>query len=310
MKPPSRMPILKTTSPCLAKLDRLGWTAGLCLETYGLRLGIRVNREDILPRVVARLPPGWKPCRTVEVDRLFSLWLGDTDGKARIRRYSLLYAGILRRARTFDVEEALQTLEAELRQAVAAGARRWVFVHAGVVGFRGRAILVPGRSGAGKSTLISELVRAGATYYSDEFAVLDRRGRVHPFLKPLSLRREGGLVESTSWTSLGGEAGERPLRPLLVALASHKSGAAWRPVRLSPGQGLLALLAHTVPVRRRPAASLGALKAALAPAVVVKGKRGEAAETAKALLRAAERALRAEERPTLGRGSLSTRGAA
>ena len=121
MKPPSTMPILKTTSPCLAKLDRLGWTAGLCVETYGLTLGVRVNREDFLPRVLERLPPGWKPCRSAEVDRLFSLWLGDADGRAGIRRYTLLYAGILRRARTFDVEEALQTLEAEMRQAVAAG---------------------------------------------------------------------------------------------------------------------------------------------------------------------------------------------
>jgi hypothetical protein len=310
MKPPSTMPILKTTSPCLAKLDRLGWTAGLCLETYGLTLGVRVNREDVLPRVLARLPPAWRPCRSAEVDRLFSLRLGDTEGRAGIRRYTLLYAGILRRARTFDVEEALQTLEAEMRQAVAAGARPWVFVHAGVVGFQGRAILVPGRSGAGKSTLISELVRAGATYYSDEFAVLDRQGRVHPFLKPLSLRRGGGIVESTSWTSLGGRAGEKPLRPILVALASHREGAIWRPVRLSPGRGLLALMAHTVPVRRRPAASLVALRAALAPAVVVKGNRGEAAVAAKALLRAAERALRDEERSSLGEASLSTRGAA
>jgi hypothetical protein len=31
---------------------------------------------------------------------------------------------------------------------------------------------------------VAELVRAGATYYSDEFAVLDSRGRVHPFPRP------------------------------------------------------------------------------------------------------------------------------
>ena len=150
-------------------------------------------------------------------------------------------------------------------------------------------------------------MRAGATYYSDEFAVLDSRGRVHPFLKPLSMRREGGKVESTSWTAFGGAAGDKPLRPLLVALATHRPGATWRPDRLSPGQALLALMAHTVPVRRRPSASLAALKAALSPAVVVKGSRGEAVETARALLRAAERALRDEDR---SRSPVFTRGAA
>jgi hypothetical protein len=32
---------------------------------------------------------------------------------------------------------------------------------------------------SGKTTLVSELIRAGATYYSDEYAVIDERGRVH-----------------------------------------------------------------------------------------------------------------------------------
>ena len=38
---------------------------------------------------------------------------------------------------------------------------------------RGRAIVIPGRTFSGKSTLVAELVRAGATYYSDEYAVED-----------------------------------------------------------------------------------------------------------------------------------------
>ena len=35
------MPALQTTSPCMAKLDRLGWVEGLCVDAYGLRIGIR-----------------------------------------------------------------------------------------------------------------------------------------------------------------------------------------------------------------------------------------------------------------------------
>ena len=56
-----------------------------------------------------------------------------------------------------------------------------VFVHAGVVAWRGRALVLPGTSFAGKTTLVAELVRAGAIYYSDEYAVLDEQGRVHPY---------------------------------------------------------------------------------------------------------------------------------
>jgi hypothetical protein len=162
------------------------------------------------------------------------------------------------------------------------------------VGWRGRAIVIPGRSGAGKTTLVAELVRAGATYHSDEFAVLDASGRVHPFAKPLSVRQEGGPTVATPVEALGGRPGTGPLRPVLFALASHRERARWRPARLSRGLSLLALLAHTVPVRRRPRASLRALEAALSTAVVVRGNRGEARETAQALLRAADRILAAE----------------
>ena len=64
---------------------------------------------------------------------------------------------------------------------MAAETRERVFVHAGVVGWKGHAIVIPGRSRSGKTTLVAELVKAGAEYYSDEFAVLDAEGRVHPF---------------------------------------------------------------------------------------------------------------------------------
>ena len=292
------MPALQTSSPCMAKLDRVGWAEGLCALSHGLRIGIRVNRAGMLDELEGRLPPDWKPAPAPEVDRLFSLVLGSED--VRVRRYNLVYAGIARRARTLDRGEALAALEAELRQAVAASARGWVFVHAGVVAFRGRAIVLPGRSGAGKTTLVAELVRAGALYYSDEFAVLDRRGRVHPFAKPLSIRGEGGVAVSTPVAALGGRAGEAPLRPILFALAHHRPGARFRATRLSPGQSLLAMLAHTVPVRRRPKASLHALQAALSRALVVKGARGEAARTAQILLDMADRALREEESPERG----------
>ena len=60
------------------------------------------------------------------------------------------------------------------------------------------------------------------------------------------------------------------------------------------------MLAHTVPVRRRPKASLHALQAALSRALVMKGARGEAARTAQVLLDMADRALRDEESPERG----------
>src|SRR5919198_2175039 len=169
----------------MAKLDRLGWAAATSFEAYGVRLGVRVNKPEVLPGLADRFPPGSRPTTSPLVDRLYSLWLGERRGS--VRGFHLLYAGVARRARTTSVEEALEALESDLRLSVAAAARRRVFVHAGVVGWRGRAIVLPGRSCSGKTTLVAELLRAGATYLSDEFAVIDGRGRVHPFAKPLSI---------------------------------------------------------------------------------------------------------------------------
>ena len=68
-----------------------------------------------------------------------------------------------------------------VRILVAEWTRSLVFIHAGAVGWRGKAIVFPGNSFFGKTTLVAELVRRGAAYLSDEYAILDENGVVHPF---------------------------------------------------------------------------------------------------------------------------------
>src|SRR5947209_17695360 len=85
------LPRLKTESPSMAKIDRLGWVDGICLCSYGLRIGVRVNDPDVLEHVPAYLPPGWKPARSPVVDRVYSIRVGTSNPSARARRYNLLY---------------------------------------------------------------------------------------------------------------------------------------------------------------------------------------------------------------------------
>jgi hypothetical protein len=268
----------------MRKVDRLGWAAGFAFESYGRRFGVRTNRAEELERLKAQLPPGWKPSRAAAVERLYSLVFGGGEGGRRgVRRFHLLYEDSERVERTHDEEVLLSAFGSRLRLFVAEWARGRVFVHAGVVGWRGRAVIVPGRSLAGKTTLVAELVRAGATYYSDEFAVLDGRGRVHPYAKPLSLR-EGGRQTNHEVEAFGGRAGGRPLPVGLVVLSNYREGARWRPRALSAGRGVLALLDNTVSARREPERALDALREVAGRAPVLKGARGEAAETARAIL--------------------------
>ena len=67
--------------------------------------------------------------------------------------------------------------------------------------------MLPAPSFGGKTTLVAALVRAGAIYYSDEFAVLDEQGFVHPYAKPLSIRGADNWQVNHSVASLGGVVG-------------------------------------------------------------------------------------------------------
>ncbi|HLR07307.1 MAG TPA: hypothetical protein VK117_15955, partial [Pyrinomonadaceae bacterium] len=73
------------------KLDRLVWADGMSFISYGVRVGLRVNDADILPHVIARLPPEWKPSPALVVDQLYSVIGGGAKGDAKVRRLNLAY---------------------------------------------------------------------------------------------------------------------------------------------------------------------------------------------------------------------------
>jgi hypothetical protein len=270
----------------MAKLDRLGWAAGMALTVYGVGVGVRADDPRALASIAERLPPGWKPSASPRVARLYSLVAGSAKGGRGVRRFSLLYAGAELVARSLDGEVVLERFESDVQLYVAERAPRRVFVHAGVVGWRGRAVVIPGRSMSGKTTLVAELVRAGADYYSDEYAVLDREGRVHPYPRPLAVREGGGLKQTRRRVEeFGGSTGKEPLPIGLVVVSRYESGASWRPRRLTSGECVLELLSNTVPARRSPARALSALTKAAAKATAFAGPRGEAAVVAEAILR-------------------------
>lgn len=273
----------------MKKIDRLGWADGISFTAYGVRVGIRVSNPTIMHRIPDLLPPSWKPARSGNVERLYSLVVGGAGSRPSVRRFNVLYADADRMSRSMDLEPALKLLETDLQLYVAEAAPRRIFVHAGVVRWCGRAILIPGRSLSGKSTLVNELIKAGATYYSDEYAVCDARGRVHPYPKPLALRKEGDVLPKP--VRAGTMPGRRVVKPLpvgLVVLTSYRSGARWRPRRLSHGRAVIELLNHTIPARMEPGRALATLKQVAAGALVLKGVRGEAGQMIDTLLERAD----------------------
>jgi hypothetical protein len=283
----SHSPRLKPGSISMKEVDRLGWAVGFSLKSYGVRIGIRSNDAAALERACQHLPSEWERASSAVVDRVYSIQIGGKG--SRVRRLNLLYGDDVQLARSADLDSVFETLESDLRIFVAELAKDRVFVHAGVVAWKGQAIVIPGRSYSGKSTLVAELVRAGATYYSDEYAVLDSRGRVHPFSKPLELREEGQFRQTKiTAAELGGHTGSKPLPVGLVLISRYKSGARWRPRKLTAGNGVLEMLFNTVSARRSPGRALATLQRVAEQADVLKGVRGDAGKVVPAVLQRVE----------------------
>lgn len=269
----------------MTKLDRLGWAAGMSYASFGVRFGIRVNDAAILKMITPLLPPESQPTSIGVVDHLYSVIGNRSTPNAKVRAFNLAYWNLSRIERTRKLDDMLETIASHIQLTIAEHAPRRVFVHAGVVGWNGHAIVIPGRSHSGKSTLVKELISAGATYYSDEYAVFNEDGSVIPFARPLAIRDpETQTPNRITAEALGAATGSKSLPVGLVVATRFRENARWRPRGLSQGKGILELFANTVSARSRPAAAFSILPKVLRSARILKGTRGAAAEVVESIL--------------------------
>jgi len=264
-------------------LDRLVWAERRSMQAYGVRFAVRVSDADAMAAVTSVLPPGTRVASRDRPERVYSYIVGGDGPRPGMRRLNLAYGNWTRLARSREGAVALDALATDLRRHVAETAPRHVFVHAGAVEWDGRAIIVPGRSFTGKTTLVEAFLRMGARYLSDEFAVLDARGRVRPFAKPLSVRPAGS--DRGVDVAVGDAAvASGPVPVGAIVLTSYEPGGRYAPRRGTPGEAAMALVGNALAARRRPAHVLAAARAAAANGIVLKGRRGEAAAAARTIV--------------------------
>ena len=189
----------------------------------------------------------------------------------------------------FARKSLIDLLGSNIRLTVAEFAVERVFVHAGVVSWKGKAIVMPAKSFQGKSSLTAELVRRGALYYSDEYAIFDKNGLVSPFPKMLSLRGKTEIdrYQQTDFPVevFGGTAGTETIPVGMVLLTGYKAKAKWKPLILSSGNGLIEIIRDTIPIRNDPAFTFTVLNQVSKNALIVQSSRGEAAATAELILK-------------------------
>jgi len=256
----------------------------IAIESFGVKLSIFSARKDILEEVKDRLS-------RILPEELFQI----ISHRKAVHTFSIrsnnsaefvLFKGRKKITYGNDRENFLKFVDWQIRLTIAEFAEARVFLHAGVVAWKEKAIILPAGSFQGKTTLVKELTKLGARYYSDEYAVLDEEGFVHPFPKMLSIRGLTDKYRQTDYAveTFGGRKGITPVPVGMILLTTFESGAEWDPELLSEGLGVIELLSHTIPIRYNPKFSLKVLNKTVNRAIIVKTKRGEAEEFAVKLL--------------------------
>ncbi len=268
--------------------DKISLPHKFSFQAYGVKVGLKTNAKNVLEQIKKNmkvfLPNGFTVLDFSEAEHIFEI--NFDEGKSDYRSFK---DG--EELQNFSKAEDIYALfEREIRLTIAEFAVSKVFLHAGVVGWKGKAIILPAKSFSGKSSLVAELIKKGALYYSDEYAVLDEDGFVHPFPKMLSLRGSEGKFRQVDYTieSMGGKAGYEPIPVGLILLTrfdeNEKSSENWEPEILSGGQGILEIIPHTIPIRYNPKFALNVLNKVANRAIIAKSKRGEARMFADLLL--------------------------
>jgi hypothetical protein len=253
------------------------WRSFFAFEAFGVKVGVRSNDGGVIERLKEGLPfllpIDIKDIAFEEAVHIFSVYRSKSS-----RQSNLTYCGEKEVVRQNFDDRKIDPIESQIRLTIAEFAEDYVFLHAGAIAYQGKMIIIPARSFSGKTTLVAEFARRGFEYYSDEYAVLDKNGLVHPFTKKLSIR---GIVDDYTQVDipveeLGGRKGVEPLEVGLILVSKFMKGAKFSPRLLGAGEGIIESIANSVSIRQNPQFVLKVLSLVTSRAKIVKTNRGEA----------------------------------
>lgn len=256
----------------------------LTLECFGACIRVDADDDAVLRSLERRLPPA---------ARLSASASADVSYQVRRAEHPAMPFTVFVSPHEADEDACLghapharaaaDVIADDLEFRIALQAPEHLFVHAAAVLWRGRAIGIPGPSHSGKSTLTAAFLRAGATYLSDEFIILDAAGLVHPFRRPVHLRTAEAVRRVPVPRARLAPDGPHPLG--LVVHTWYEPTAIWQPREVPRGSAALSLLENTVVACTRPRFALERIATALERGTLgTRGPRGDADVTARAVL--------------------------
>jgi GR25 family glycosyltransferase involved in LPS biosynthesis len=250
------------------------------LSCYAARVDVRAPSEVMEPLVdaVSRYA---SPSRSESVDALLR---AEPVGRATWAVTAQPWDGGDVVAEGLDY--VLNVLVDRLHTLFAENAKDVLFVHAGAVMIGSTLVIVPGRSGSGKSTLVAEALRHGGVYYSDDYAVIDPDGLVHPYARRLGLRRPSGARNHVAAEAIGGfvdVVAPEPAGVDLVVSTRFVNGASWTPRPVSGARAALPIIDNTVRARLAPREVAHMAATVARGATTLIGDRGQASDVVAAL---------------------------
>jgi hypothetical protein len=158
-------------------------------------------------------------------------------------------------------------------------------VHAGAVLLGERALLLPGITHAGKSSLVAELLRRGATYFSDEYALIDSEGRVHPYPRPLLLRNGSPEQSPVLPAECNARIADTPAPVGWILSLEYLPESVWSVAAVPQSEALLILLRNTPHVLSESPDLVAVFQRAVAGATCYAGHRPDVDEAVSQILR-------------------------
>jgi len=255
----------------------------LFYSVFGVIIRIGSNDRNALGRIQSWLPTSWVTTKPQPSNLSYTLTVCPTKENIRQQVYHI-HAGSEYIGSEADLDEACLCLNDSLHFSVAVKCRRMLFVHAGVVAWRGQALVFPGRSGIGKTTLVEALVRKGAHYFSDEFAAFDQNGHVYPYDRPLCVRNDSEHRHQLKVEEFGGLAGSSPLPVGQIVSMFYSPGERFHLSPVSSGTGFFALFENTIVIRIASEFAMPILRRVASSATAWRGIHNDARAVARTLL--------------------------
>jgi hypothetical protein len=274
------------------KLDKVQWKERISFTSFGVKITVLFDCEEIVSQITPYLPPFAIITDPHEIsDFTYSVIVARETGKFNFiyRNGEQISKWKERGKQVLERKHIFTTLEVYFQTATANFAvNQGVFIHAGAVAWKDKGIIIPANSYDGKTTLTAEFARLGATYFSDEYAIINHEGKLLPYPKTLSIRKPDEYEQTEkSIEELGGKGANIsdsvPVKLILLA-KFRKNNKVWKPKQLTQADGVMELLKHTFPVRTFPEIVLKNLHNLTKNAIVLKGNRGEAKEFAKQII--------------------------